>query len=208
MRRRDHRRTRRFIDVQLQSRLIVRSVGAIVLSTVLFSIGFLAFYWLSYIAGDNLFKEFIVVYKQIETAEEVDLGGRTVERRSYGVEAQPETSRWRLILPPLVINNLLIALVLSAFAVWYSHKIAGPVFRISSDIREALLGKRGVRITLRKRDELKVLAVQINRLLEELDAASAGEDPGEAASPEDTADEHRAGGGTRNTRDNGRTGRG
>lgn len=166
---RHRRRKRRFIDVQLQSRLIVRSVGAIVLSTVLFSIGFLAFYWFSFIAGDNLFKEFIVVYKQIATVEEAEVNGRTIERRSYRVEAQPETSRWRLILPPLIINNLLIAAVLSGFAVWYSHKIAGPVFRISTDIRAALLGKRGVRIKLRRRDELKVLAVQVNRLLEELD---------------------------------------
>ncbi len=166
---RHRRRKRRFIDVQLQSRLIVRSVGAIVLSTLLFSIGFLSFYWFSFIAGDNLFKEFIVVYKQIATVEEAQINGRTVERRSYRVEAQPETSRWRLILPPLIMNNILIAVVLSAFAIWYSHKIAGPVFRISTDIRTALLGKRGVRITLRKRDELKVLAVQVNRLLEELD---------------------------------------
>jgi hypothetical protein len=176
--RRHHRRKRRFIDAELQTRLIVRSVGAIVLSTILFSIGFLAFYWFSFIAGDNLFKEFIVVYKQIEVVEPVEVDGRMVERRSYQVEAQPETARWRLILPPLLFNNLLIAVVLSAFAIWYSHRIAGPVYRISSDIRAVLLGKRGVRITLRKRDELKVLAVQINRLLEELDAASDDADEG------------------------------
>jgi hypothetical protein len=169
------RRKRRFIDADFQSRLILRFVGVIVLSTVLFSIGFLAFYWVSFIAGDNLFKEFLVVYKQIETVDDVDIGGRSVQQRSYTVEAQPETSRWRLILPPLMFNNLLIAIVLSFFAVWYSHRIAGPVYRITSDVRSALLGRRGVRVHLRRKDELRELAAQINRLLEELDAAE-GED--------------------------------
>lgn len=170
-----HRRKKRFIDAELQSRLIVQSVGAIVLSTVLFSVGFLAFYWVSYIAGDNLFKEFIVVYKQIETVETVEVDGRSVQQRSYSVEAQPETSRWRLVLPPLLFNNLLIAGVLSLFAVWYSNRIAGPVYRISTDVRSAVLGKRGVRVRLRRKDELRDLATQINLLLEELDELDSSE---------------------------------
>ena len=153
--------------------MILRSVGIIILSTVLFSIGFLAFYWVSYMAGDNLFKEFVVVYKQIETIENVEISGRSVQQRSYTVEAQPETPRWRLILPPLLFINLLIAVVLSVFAVWYSHRISGPIYRITADVRSALLGRRGVRIRLREKDELRDLAAQINRLLEELDAAES-----------------------------------
>lgn len=145
------------------------------LSTALFSIGFLTYYWISFIAGDNLFREFVVVYKQIETTEEVAIEGRVVEQRSYQVEAQPETSRWRLIVPPLLFNNLLIAAVLSLFAAWYSHRIAGPVYRITTDVKSALLGHRGIRIRLRQKDELRNLAAQINLLLEELDHAESGE---------------------------------
>ena len=165
------RRKRRLIDAELQSRLVVRSVGVIVVSTILFSVGFLTYYWVSYKAGDNLFREFIVVYKQIETVEDVEIDGRVVQQRSYSVEAQPETARWRLILPPLLFNNLLIALVLSLFAVRYSHRIAGPVYRIGADVRAVLLGRRGVRIQLRRKDELRDLAAHINQLLEELEAA-------------------------------------
>lgn len=157
------------IDAEFQSRIIWRAVGVIVLSTFLFSAGFLLFYWFSYIAGDNLFKEFVVVYKQIEKTEVVEMSGRSVEQRSYSVEAQPQTARWRLILPPLLINNLLIALVLSVFAIRFTHRIAGPVYRIRADVRAALVGKRGVRIRLREKDELRDLAGQINQLLAELD---------------------------------------
>jgi len=154
---------------------VVRAVAAIVLSTVLFSVGFLIYYWVSYIAGDNLFREFIVVYKQIETSEMVEIDGRQVQQRSYEAQAQPETARWRLILPPLVMNNILIALVLSVVAAWYTHRIAGPVYRITTDVKSALLGRRGVRIRLRQKDELRELAAQINLLLEELDESESDE---------------------------------
>jgi len=157
----------------------------VVLSTLIFSVGFLVYYWASYIAGDNLFKEFVVLYKQVETVGEKEIAGRTVEQRSYAVEAQPQTSRWRLILPPLLLNNLLIGIVLSVFAIWYSHRIAGPVYRITTDVRAALRGKRGVRIRLRRRDELLELANQINQLLEELDALDDGVEADDNATGDD-----------------------
>jgi hypothetical protein len=183
------RRKKRLIDAELQSRLVLRAVGAIVISTLLFSLGFLAFYWFSYMAGDNLFKEFIVVYKQIESVDTVEVEGRTVEQRSYAVEAQPETARWKIILPPLIVNNLLIAAVLSLFAVWYTHRMAGPVYRITSDVKTALRGKRGVRIRLRQKDELRDLAAHINLLLEELDSERADEEDNEGSPASDSGPE-------------------
>lgn len=65
--------------------------------------------------GDNLFKEFIVVYKQIETIDVVEINGRSVRQRSYTVEAQPETF--------LLATHC--SAVLSVLAVWYSHRIRG-----------------------------------------------------------------------------------
>lgn len=160
------KRRQRIVDSALQSRMILRFVGAILVSTVIFSGGFLVYYWVSYIAGDNLFKEYVIVYKQIEQIETVEIDGRTVERRSYRTEAQPETARWRMVLPALLLNNLLIAAVLSLLAIWYSHKFAGPLYRITSDIRRVISGSRGVRIRLRSKDEMRDLARQVNHLLD------------------------------------------
>lgn len=153
--------------------MITQFILAIVLVVFASTIGFLSYYWFSYIAGDNLFREFIVVYRQVERLESVEVDGRVVERRSYASEALPETTRWALILPTLLINNILIAGVLSVLALRYSHHYAGPVYRMSTDIRRVLAGEPGVRINLRKRDEMKELAQRVNGLLEALELAEA-----------------------------------
>jgi nitrogen fixation/metabolism regulation signal transduction histidine kinase len=146
-------------------------LGAIAISFAIFSLGFAAYYWGSYLAGQNLFREFIVVYRQVEETREVEVNDRIVEQRSYRMEALPETTRLELILPPLLINNVLLALVLSALAIRYSHRFAGPLYRISTDIRRVLAGEQDVRIRLRKNDELRELGARINALLQALERA-------------------------------------
>ena len=153
--------------------MVHQFVLTIILSVGLTTLGFVVYYWVSYIAGDNLFREFIVVYQQREQLEPVEVDGRTIERRSYVTEALPQTTRWALILPPLVINNVIIASVLSAFAVRYSGHFAGPVYRMSTDIRRVLAGESGVRISLRRGDEMRELAQRVNALLEALELAEA-----------------------------------
>jgi len=149
--------------------MIARFLLAIAVSFAIFSIGFVGYYWAAYLAGENLFREFVVVYRQSEQIQTVTVDDREIEQRSYSMEAQPRTSRFALILPPLIVNNLLLAVVLGALAVRYSHRFAGPIYRISTDIRRALAGEDDVRIKLRKNDELRELASRINALLEALE---------------------------------------
>ena len=81
----------------------------------------------------------------------------------------PGGNRLELILPPLLINNLLIMVLLSVLGVFYSHRIAGPVYRMEAELTRALQGEKIVGIRLRKRDKLRSLADKINRLIEERD---------------------------------------
>jgi methyl-accepting chemotaxis protein len=151
--------------------MVSQVILAVVLCVGLTSLGFLTYYWGTYIAGDNLFREFIVVYRQVETTETVEVDGRPIERRSYVTEAMPDTTRWALILPPLLVNNLIIAVVLSVLGIRHASRIAGPIYRMSTDIRRALAGETGVRIHLRRRDEMRDLAQRVNGLLEALEVA-------------------------------------
>jgi len=162
-------------DSGIQSRMVGTFLFAIVLSFLIFSIGFAAYYWGAYLAGQNLFREFIVVYRQVEETSEVVVEGRTVEQRSYRVEAMPETTRLELILPPILINNALLAIVLAGLSVRYSHRFAGPLYRMSTDIRRVLAGEENVRIRLRKNDELRELASRINAILDALERAERRE---------------------------------
>lgn len=162
-------RRRRLGDRGLQQRMVVRLLTATLGSFFLFTAGFLLYYQLRYAAGENRFREYIIVYRQIERVEEVEVDGRMVQRRSYDTVALPETARWRLVLPAVLVNNALLALVLGALAVLYSHRFAGPAYRIGADIQRSLRGEQGVRIRLRRGDELEELAGQVNKVLTAID---------------------------------------
>ena len=99
---------------------------------------------------------------QKQVIEENDAG----EEISRSVTLPP-VNRIELILPPVLINNLIILIVISIIGIFYSHKIAGPVYRIQEDIKRVLGGEKDVVIKLRKNDKLKELAEQVNKLIEE-----------------------------------------
>lgn len=168
---RARRRRRKVLSSGLHARMISHFVVAILLAVGCTTGGILGYYWISFIAGENYFREFIVVYRQDEQLEPAEVDGRVIERRSYKAEALPETTRWAIILPPLILNNLIIAAVLAFLAIRYSNQLAGPVYRMSTDIRRVLAGETGVRIQLRRGDEMKELAQRLNGLLEALELA-------------------------------------
>ncbi|HKJ85406.1 MAG TPA: hypothetical protein VKA06_04985 [Spirochaetia bacterium] len=166
-------RRRRVLSSGLQTRMVRQFLLTVVLSVFITMVGIIGYYWISFAAGENQFREFVIVYQQFEQVETVEVGERMVERRGYTTEALPETSRLALIAPPLLINNLIIGIVLSILAVQYSNHFAGPVYRMSVDIRRVLAGEAGVRIQLRKGDEMTELAQRLNALLEALELAES-----------------------------------
>jgi methyl-accepting chemotaxis protein len=170
MRRDFPRRKRLILDSNLQYRMIKRLALTVAVAVFVFSGLFALYYWVSYMSGDNLFKEYVVVYKQVQTVRTVKVDGQPIQQRYYETEAQPSTTRLQLILPAILINNVLILVALVLMGVWYSHKFAGPVYRIKAVISKSLSGERDLRIYLRDKDELKDLAERVNALLERLDA--------------------------------------
>ncbi len=81
----------------------------------------------------------------------------------------PGIKRYELVLPPVIINNLLLMLIIMVVGVFYSHRIAGPLYRMEQDIIRVLSGERNVTIRLRKKDKLKPFAEQLNRLIDEVE---------------------------------------
>jgi methyl-accepting chemotaxis protein len=79
-----------------------------------------------------------------------------------------------VILPPLLLNDLAIMIMVIVVGLYTSHRIAGPVYRIADDIDRALSGERGVRVSLRRQDALADFAEKVNQLIERFDDARAG----------------------------------
>ncbi len=66
----------------------------------------------------------------------------------------------------LVRNLLLISPLIFVLGLLFSHRIAGPVYRIGKTLRDISKGNLGLRIRLREGDELVDLADTINNLTE------------------------------------------
>src|SRR5208337_2108332 len=84
-----------------------------------------------------------------------------------GSPARPELLL--VILPPLLLNDLVIVLLFIVLGILATHRIAGPVYRIEVDIERVLAGEKGVHVHTRKRDAFPDLAERVNELIERID---------------------------------------
>lgn len=80
------------------------------------------------------------------------------------------------ILPAILLSSIIVILFIGlasvAIALFASHKIAGPLYRIEKDIQEVANGNLKKRFNLRKGDEeeIKVLAEGLNKMTESLNS--------------------------------------
>lgn len=162
------KRTTYVIDKKFQFRFVATFLLYIVISLAVFSAGVALFYWARYMAGDMVFSEIFLLSKQVQ---KTDADGKPLKNPDGSPVTEAMMSpqglnRVEIVVPPILLNNLIIMVIISVLGIFYSHKIAGPVFRIDQDINKALAGEKGVRINLRKGDKLQELAAKVNKLLE------------------------------------------
>jgi hypothetical protein len=165
------KRTTYVIDKKFQFRFVATFLLYIILSLVIFTAGVTVLYWARYMAGDMVFSEIFLVSKQVPR---LDTDGKPMKNPdgSLVTEAQTipqEMNRMEIVVPPILLNNLIIMLIISILGIFYSHRIAGPVYRIDKDIEKALAGEKGIKIRLRKGDKLQELAEKVNKLIEAYD---------------------------------------
>jgi methyl-accepting chemotaxis protein len=72
------------------------------------------------------------------------------------------------LLPWLVLVNLLGLAVALFLAIFHTHRIAGPAYRIQQDLRRIGRGVLTTEVRTRKRDQLKGLESEINEMTAEL----------------------------------------
>jgi methyl-accepting chemotaxis protein len=73
------------------------------------------------------------------------------------------------LLPWLLLVNLLGIMVALFLAVFYTHRIAGPLYRVQKDIRKIGEGFLTTRVKTRKGDQLKDLETEVNNMIQELE---------------------------------------
>lgn len=121
-------------------------------------------------------------YRAIAVSLSVILGGLLVfavivaaiflALRAAGGTPRPEALLQ--ILPALLINDLAIMALMIVVGIFTTHRVAGPIYRIESDIDRVLAGEKGVRVRLRRNDSFPDLAVKVNQLIERIDGSRKG----------------------------------
>ncbi len=76
------------------------------------------------------------------------------------------TDRFVLSWPVIVLVCLVFLILSILMGALYSHKLAGPIYRIEKSILALVNGARNIKIKLRKKDEFKKLADTVNRLID------------------------------------------
>jgi len=163
------KRSNYLIDKKFQYGLISTFLISVIAALVVFTVGFSLYFWFSTMAGDNLFKEFITIEKQVTEEREVVENGELRTETYTTTKTIPGLKRWEIVIPPLLLNNLVILIIIVIVGFFYSHRIAGPAFRMMVDIQRTLDGEKGIRVHLRKKDKLGDLADKVNLLLEKLE---------------------------------------
>jgi HAMP domain-containing protein len=69
----------------------------------------------------------------------------------------------------LIVISALITIVLAAYALVISHRLAGAGYRIQTVVDAIKAGETGARIHLRKNDDFKELAKSINELMDQIE---------------------------------------
>ena len=164
----DYKRKTYVVNRQLQFRMIATFLISVLIALAVFTLLFVAYFWLTSQSGENRMNQYFRIYNRIEV---VDDDGNISYKSDEGRDT---TNRWEVVVPPILINNILIMIVIAVIGVFYSHRIAGPIFRIKADIEKVLSGDKDVRIIIRKKDKLHDLAESVNLLLEELQKSRQG----------------------------------
>jgi HAMP domain-containing protein len=155
------------VDKGFQFRIIRAFLLSVLGGLFLVSLLFVGFYWFSSLEGVRRADERITIETRV--FREIEQKNEAGELKTEIVPITKQVTgraRWEIVLPPLMLNNLLIMAIVIVVGMVLSFRIAGPVVHIQRVVQNAVNGKKGGRINLRKKDSLKGLADDINTLLD------------------------------------------
>ncbi len=96
----------------------------------------------------------------IKLASPLPLAERAIAANQFLILAQTVWPALALMIPAAAV-----------FSVYLTHRLGGPLYRFEQTARELIRGNLGLRIRLRKRDELHELAGLLNEVFDMLEQA-------------------------------------
>lgn len=145
-------RFRYFIDKPFQTKFILRFVLVILLGLTV-TMGILAYY------SQTKFQEGI--YLKYEKIDTITKGGvpQAVPKKIMTF------NRLQLFWRPVVFVSVFYMVLLIIFGLFYSHRMAGPLYRIQKNLQGFIEGDDLKDIRIRKNDHFQELVTLLNQLL-------------------------------------------
>jgi len=163
-----YKRKNYFIDKPFQAKFILKFSGIIFINAIIFLLALILIQKNQY----NLLPGgagVLISYDAFKSIPVKKIDDKTYklndeEPDSYIISGKQNTYNafslyWRVIL----FISLLNVVIILVFTLFFSHSMAGPIYRIKKTIRAVINGENVNDITLRKRDQFKELATVINK---------------------------------------------
>ena len=145
------------IDKDFQLKFIWRFILMVITISILIAVCTYGFYYFKYKAGGISLTRFIV-----------EMGNYSSSERGMFM-----TDRFELIIVPMAITFLAFILLSFIFGIVYSHKLAGPIYRLEKSLIRIIEGDRDFEVRLRKKDQFKKFEILLNRLIKKLNEENA-----------------------------------
>ena len=77
---------------------------------------------------------------------------------------EKQTQRFFIIVPPLLVTCLILMVIIAVYSLFFSHKMAGPVYRMRISLDRMLTGDYDFKIRVRKNDFFRNIVEKIELL--------------------------------------------
>ncbi len=145
-----NRRRRIIISRKFQHKFIYDYLLLIISCTIFIGMLCVLYYYYKYQYGNAIFKNYWIAVNK----------GETVKVKTI----------FNLIIPVIVILFVILMAFMSIFisvlSLYYSHRIAGPVYRFKKTIESICSNDFSMIVRLRRKDKLKDIEIYLNKLID------------------------------------------
>lgn len=107
------------------------------------------------------------VYRNMtyESDEVIDLTDEEIKLLEVAIGPfKKQTQRFFIIVPPLLVTCLILMVIIAVYSLFFSHKMAGPVYRMRVSLDRMLAGDYDFKIRVRKNDFFRNIVEKIELL--------------------------------------------
>lgn len=140
-----NRRKQYLINKEFQIGFIYDFLKVVIFFIILMAVLLILFYYFKYQYGESIFNNYLLIVKKGDPIK--------------------VTNIFEIVAPVVIISSVIVVAFIWIYGIFYSHRIAGPIYRVKKTIDSICNGKLDIKVKLRKKDKFLELSDYLNNLL-------------------------------------------